>query len=87
MAETSSKIVATIVPPAAELVVSRAQLEELVSELVIVKGRLAEVMNDLRQMERAQEECESYVRRAVKRIDATAGRLAKERAQLPRVRG
>lgn len=88
MAETERKVVATITPAAVEHVPAAHQLEETWAELVIVKARLAECMNELKIVQRDMDEHHDYVKRAVKRIDATAGRLQRERAQMPtRVRG
>lgn len=87
MAEERAKVIATIQPPGADTVAGRDQLADLWAELVAVKAKLAEVINALNSSERARDELERYVRRAVKRIDTTAGRLSRERAALPRIRG
>lgn len=87
MAAEERKVVATITPATTEPAPTVGQLQETWSELVIVKARLAEALNDVRILERRVDESERYVQRTVKRIDAVAGRLQRALAGQPRIRG
>jgi hypothetical protein len=65
----------TIVPPESEERRARAGYEELWRDLVAVKARCAEAINEVAVLRRAFEDLKTDTRRHIKRVDAIASRL------------
>lgn len=81
-----ARVVATIAPAEDPQKAAVAGLVDVWAELVTVKARLADAMNEVRAVNRENAELRAYVHRAVKRIDGMASKMQKLYQQLGAIR-